>query len=58
MSNELKQLRRSIGGRPRLASRKQRISVYLDPEAIRQLKERAKQEGRPISEIIRRSIQA
>ena len=32
-------------------------SVYLDPEAIRQLKERAKQEGRPISEIIRKSVQ-
>lgn len=57
MSNQLETLKRSIGGRPRLAQRKQRISVYLDPDTLNQLKERAETEGRTISEIIRTSVQ-
>lgn len=57
MSHQFEQLKRSIGGRPRIKQRKERTTVYLDPETLRQLKERAETEGRTISEIIRTAVQ-
>lgn len=53
----LAELEHSIGGRPRAEETMVRVSFYLSPAEANALKQRAKAQSRPISQMVRRVVQ-